>query len=110
MERIALESSTPSSDPVNCAVKNNPACVSSRAQRAIKVGRLGPRIVAGMPLITKPANSAAWKNLRWRASLALEGNMRVVILSEIKAAGNVTVALRSGGESVSISFLEPSQL
>ena len=76
-------------------VKNNPACVSSRDQRAMKVGRLGPRMVATMPLTTKPANSAACTNLSLRISLAVEaGNMRVVILREVKAAGNETVVLR----------------
>jgi hypothetical protein len=48
-------------------------------------------MVAIMPLITKPVNSAAWTNLRWRAfSLVEAGNMRVVILSEVKAPGNET--------------------
>src|SRR6202795_3581393 len=100
MERIALESSKPSSEPVNCAVKNRPACVSSRVQRAMKVGRLGPKIVAVMPLITNPAKSATWTNLRWRASLAVEdGNMRVVILREVKAASNERVVLRQIGRA-----------
>ena len=71
----------------------------------MKVGRLGPRIVAIMPLITKPANSAAWTILRWRASGVVEaGNMCAVILREVRAAGNETVVLR--GESVSLWFLE----
>ena len=64
----------------------------------MKLGRLGPRIVAVMPLITKPANSAAWTNLRWRDSLAAEGgNMRVVILREVRAAGNDTVIYEAVG-------------
>ena len=46
--------------PMNCIVKNRPACSSLRDQRAIKMGRIGPSSVVTIPASTNPARTTAF--------------------------------------------------
>src|ERR1700690_417808 len=63
------DSCTPTTDERNCTKNRLPACVSFKAQRAIRMGSIGPRSVVRMP-VGRNANWAA------RISLLLEDGWR----------------------------------
>src|SRR5260370_16770606 len=66
-ETISPESSTPTVAPRNCAEKSEPACESYNAQRAERIGSSGPRSTVTIPIGTKAACAALFKQRTERA-------------------------------------------
>ena len=60
---------------MNWVVKKRPAWVSVKFQRAMKTGRMGPRIVQTMPVRMKPAKSVALMNFVECGVLAMRSDM-----------------------------------
>src|ERR1700730_12817717 len=74
VESNMLDRPTPRSEPPNWVVKNNPAWASVRFQRAMKTGRIGPRMVQVIPVMMKPAKRADWINFGAWVSLVTGGS------------------------------------